>query len=153
MPHCSSVISSPSGLASWTLVATALLKFLTLSTSAVLTSDETLVSITWLRCWLEFQQVRLLSVGGHLSTTKGVEECATTWFLQSVDLFEKHRPVSLWVVSQTPLLSAYPARANSLKTHGFFSSTYLTLHPAERRDVMLFHVDSGLSLALLMTLN
>ena len=50
--------------------------------------------------------------------------------------FEKHRPVSLRVVSQTPLLSAYPARANSLKTHGFLSSTYLTLHPAERRDVM-----------------
>ena len=32
------------------MVVTALLKFLTLSASAVLTSDETLVSITWLRC-------------------------------------------------------------------------------------------------------
>ena len=51
------------------------------------------------------------------------------------------------------MLSAYHARANSLKTHGFLSSTYLTLHPAARRDVMLFHVDSGLFLALLMTLN
>ena len=39
------------------------------------------------------------------------------------------------------------------QTHGFLSSTYLTLHPAERRDVMLFHVDSGLFLALLRTLN
>ena len=78
--------SSPSGLASWTLVVTALLKFLTISASAVLTSDETLVSITWLRCWLEFQQVRLLSVRGHLSATGVVEQCVTTWFLQSVDL-------------------------------------------------------------------
>ncbi|KAK2549216.1 hypothetical protein P5673_030452, partial [Acropora cervicornis] len=101
------------GLASWTPAVTALLKFLALSASAVLTSDETLISIQ----------------------------------------FEKHRPVSLGVVSQTPLLSAYPGRANSLKTHGFLSSTYLTLHLAERRDVMLFHVDSGLFLALLMTLN
>ena len=50
-------------------------------------------------------------------------------------------------------MSAYPARANSLKTHGFLSSTYLTLHPAERRDVMPFDVDSGLFLALLMTLS
>ena len=48
--HCSSVISSLSGLASWTLVVMALLKFLALSASAVLTSDKTLVSITWLRC-------------------------------------------------------------------------------------------------------
>ena len=84
--HCSFVISSPSGLASWTLIVTALLKFLTLSASAILTSDETLVSITWLRCWLEFQQVRLLSVRGHLSAAGGVEQCVTTWFLQSVDL-------------------------------------------------------------------
>ena len=38
--HCSFVISSPSGLASWTLIVTALLKFLTLSASAILTSDE-----------------------------------------------------------------------------------------------------------------
>ena len=67
--------------------------------------------------------------------------------------YEKHRPISLGLISQTPLLSAYPARANSLKTHGFLSSTYLTLHPAERTDVILFHVDSGLFLALLMTLN
>ena len=51
------------------------------------------------------------------------------------------------------MLSAYPARANSLKTHGFLSTAYLTLHPAERRDVIPFHVDSGLFLALLMTLN
>ena len=65
----------------------------------------------------------------------------------------RNRPVSLWLISQTPLMSAYPARANSLKTRGFLSSTYLTLHPAERRDVILFHVDSGLFLALLMTLN
>ena len=79
-------ISSPSGLGSWTLVVTALLKFLTLSASAILTSDKTLVSITWLRCWLEFQQVRLLSVRGHLSAAGGVEQCMTTWFLQSVDL-------------------------------------------------------------------
>ena len=50
VPHCSSVISSLSGLASWTLVVTARLKFLTLSASAVLTSDETLVSMTLLRC-------------------------------------------------------------------------------------------------------
>ena len=49
VPHCSSVMSFLGGLASWTLVVTALLKFLTLSASAVLTSDETLVSITWLR--------------------------------------------------------------------------------------------------------
>ncbi|KAK2554932.1 hypothetical protein P5673_023618 [Acropora cervicornis] len=104
---------SVTGLASWPLVVTALLKFLTLSASAVLTSDETLTSIQ----------------------------------------FEKHRPVSLGVVFQTPLLSAYPARANALKTHGFLSSTYLTLHHAERRDVMLFHVDSGLFLALPMTMN
>ena len=55
--------------------------------------------------------------------------------------------------SRPPLLSAYPARANSLKTHGFSSRTYLTLHPAERRGVMLLHVDSGFFLALLMTLN
>ena len=45
VPHCSSVMSFLGGLASWTLVVTALLKFLTLSASAVLTSDETLVSI------------------------------------------------------------------------------------------------------------
>ena len=38
------------GLTPWTLVVTALLKFLSLSASAVLTSDETLVNITWLRC-------------------------------------------------------------------------------------------------------
>ena len=65
----------------------------------------------------------------------------------------QHRPVSRGVVSQTPLLSDYRARANSLKIHGFLSSTYLTLHPAESRDVMLFHVGSGLFLALLRTLN
>ena len=40
-----------------------------------------------------------------------------------------------------------------MKTHGFLSGTYLTLHPAERRDVMPFHVDSGLFLALFMTLS
>ena len=57
------------------------------------------------------------------------------------------------VISQTPLLSAYRAKMNSSKTHGFSSSTYLTLHPAERRDVMLFYVDFGLVLALLRTLN
>ena len=50
VPHCSSVMSFLGGLASWTLVVTALLKFLSLSASPVLTSDETLVSITWLRC-------------------------------------------------------------------------------------------------------
>ena len=50
VPHCSSVIFYFGGLASWTLVVTALLKFLTLSASAVLTSDQTLVSISWLRC-------------------------------------------------------------------------------------------------------
>ena len=33
------------------------------------------------------------------------------------------------------------------------SRTYLTLHPAEGRDVMPFDVDSGLFLALLMTLS
>ena len=42
--YCSFVISSPSGLASWILVVTALLKFLTLSALAILTSDKTLVS-------------------------------------------------------------------------------------------------------------
>ena len=42
MPHCSSVMSFLSGLPSWTLVVTVLLKFLTLSASAVLTSDENL---------------------------------------------------------------------------------------------------------------
>ena len=73
---------------------------------------------------------------------------------QSISVkYEKHRPVSLWLISQTSLMSAYPARANSLKTHGFLSSTYLTLHPAERTDVTLFHVDSGWFLALLMTLH
>ena len=41
---CSSVILYLGGLASWTLVATALLKFLTLFASAALTSDLTLVS-------------------------------------------------------------------------------------------------------------
>ena len=80
MPHCSSVISSLSGLASWPLVVTALLKFLTLSALAVLTSDETLVSITWLRCYLEFHQVRQSSVRGHLSIAEGVEESLTTCF-------------------------------------------------------------------------
>ena len=50
VPHCSSVMPFLGGFASWTLVVTALLKFLTLSASAVLTSDETLMSITWLRC-------------------------------------------------------------------------------------------------------
>ena len=40
-----------------------------------------------------------------------------------------------------------------MKSHGFLSSTYLTLHPAERRDVMPFDVDCGLFLALLMTLS
>ena len=67
--------------------------------------------------------------------------------------FGKHRPLSLRVVSQTPLLSAYRAKTNSSKPHGFSSSTNLALHPAERRDVMLFYVDFGLVLALLMTLN
>ena len=37
-------------LGSWTLVETACLKLLTLSASAALTSDETLVSMTLLRC-------------------------------------------------------------------------------------------------------
>ena len=39
VPYCSSVILYLGGFASWTLVVTALLKFLTLSASAVLTSD------------------------------------------------------------------------------------------------------------------
>ena len=101
----------------------------------------------------EFQQVRLFSIRGDLSIGEGVEEGLTTcFFSQETSIqFKKHRPVSLGVVS--PLLSAYHARAISLKTHGFLSNTYLTLYPAERRDVMLFHVDSGLLLALLMTLN
>ena len=100
--------------------------------------------------------MRLFSVRGHLSIADCVEESLTTcFFSQEISIrFEKHRPISLGIVSQTPLLSAYSsARANSLKTHGFSSSTYLTLHPAERRDVMLFHVDSGLFLVLLRTLN
>ena len=143
-------------MAPWTLVVTALLKFLSLSTSAVLTSEETLVSITWLRCKLEFQQVGLFSVRGHLSIAEGVEESLTTWFFFSVSRPQfslRNRPVSLAVVSQTPLLSAYPATANSLKTLGFLSSTYLTLHPAEGRDVLPFHVDSGSFMALLKTLS
>ena len=94
---------------------------------------------------MEFQQVRQSSIRGHLSIPEGVEESLTNWFFQ--------RPISLGVVSQTPLLSAYPARANSLKTHGFLSSTYLTLRPAERRHAMLFHVDSGLFLQMPITLN
>ena len=81
----------------------------------------------------EFQQVRLFSIRGDLSIAEGVEEGLTTcFFSQETSIqFKKHRPVSLGVVSQTPLLSAYHARAISLKTHGFLSNTYLTLYPAE----------------------
>ena len=80
VPHCSSVMSFLGDLAPWTLVVTASLKFLTLSASAVLTSDEALVNITWLRCQPEFPQVRLFSVRGHLSIAECVEESLTTWF-------------------------------------------------------------------------
>ena len=99
--------------------------------------------------------MRLFFVRGYVSIAEGVKESFTTWFFSvSRPQFSLgNRPLSLRVVSQTPLLSAYCAKTNSSKTHGFSSSTYLTLHPAERRDVMLFYVDSGLVLALLRILN
>ena len=99
--------------------------------------------------------MRLFFVRGYVSIAVGVKESFTTWFFSQYTSiqFGKHRPLSLRVISQTPLLSAYRVKTNSSKTHGFSSSTYLTLHPAERRDVMLFFVDFGLVLALLRTLN
>jgi len=50
-------------------------------------------------------------------------------------------------------LALRPAGGNSLRAHGFLSGAWLALRPAGRGDVVVCHVDSGLFLALLMTLN
>ncbi|KAK2557341.1 hypothetical protein P5673_020446, partial [Acropora cervicornis] len=58
--------------------------------------------------------------------------------------------LSTWGSPSDPLLRAC---RSDLEFGLILSSNYLTLHPAERRDFLLFHVDSGLFLGWLMTLN